>query len=79
MINIIIQWAVPVLIYSVIAWLCYRLGYKNGYQVAEMTINDRAIEIDGNVAYIGIINAEIERVLIASDNAVTIYKKAGEI
>lgn len=79
MIYIIIQWAVPIAIYSFIALIFYRFGYKNGHDVAEMTINSREIEIDGNVAYIGIINAEIERVLIASDDAVTIYKKIGEI
>lgn len=78
MIDIIIHWAIPIIIYSVIALICYRLGYGNGYQVAEMTINNREIEIDGNVAYIGIINAQIDKVIIATDDNITIYEKAEE-
>ena len=73
MINIIIQWAVPIFLYSLVALICYRLGYKNGYQVAEMTIKDRSIEIDGRVAYIGIINAEIDKVIIANNDYISIY------
>ena len=79
MIDIIIHWAIPIIMYSFIAFIYYRLGFRNGYQVAEMTIKDRAIEIDGRVAYIGIINAEIDKVIIAADDKITIYEKAGEI
>lgn len=78
MIDIIIHWAIPIIIYSVIAFIYYRLGFRNGYQVAEMTIKDRSIEIDGRVAYIGIINAQIDKVIIATDDNITIYEKAKE-
>lgn len=78
MIDIIIQWAIPIILYSFVAYIYYRLGYRNGYQVAEMTINNREIEIDGNVAYIGIINADIDKIIIATDDNITIYEKVKE-